>query len=169
MNERGPVPAVLRRLRSLARPGGRQGLARYGIPVDRAYGVSLTDLRKVARELGTDHDLALRLWSTGVHEAGLLATIVADPTTLTEAEADAWLVDLDGWDVCDGFCSNLVVRTPFARRKVREWVRREPEFERRAGFALIAALAVKDKGANDRSFEAYFPLIRRAPPTPATS
>jgi 3-methyladenine DNA glycosylase AlkD len=120
-------------VRTLQRMGDRsrlEGMARFGIDTGRAVGVTVTELRRVARELGRDHDLASALWASGIHEARILASLVDDPALVTEAQMEAWVVDLDSWDVCDGLCGNLFDRTPFALDKAIEWSAREPEFEK---------------------------------------
>jgi 3-methyladenine DNA glycosylase AlkD len=152
---------VLARLRSLARPGGREGMARFGIATERALGVRIPDLRRLAREIGRDHGLALRLWRTGVHEARILASMVDDPARVTERQMETWARSFDSWDVCDQVCMNLFDRTPFAHAAAARWARREDEFVKRAGFALMAALAVHDAAAEDRRFVRFLPLIER--------
>jgi 3-methyladenine DNA glycosylase AlkD len=108
-------------------------MARYGIRTDHAFAVTVTELRGLARRLRPDHELAAALWSSGVHEARILASLVDDATLVTEEQMDAWVSGLDSWDVCDAVCGNLFDRTPFALDKAVEWTGREPEFERRAG------------------------------------
>jgi 3-methyladenine DNA glycosylase AlkD len=135
-------------------------MARYGIRTDHAFGVTVTELRGLARRLRPDHELAAALWSSGVHEARILASLVDDATLVTEEQMDAWVSGLDSWDVCDAVCGNLFDRTPFALDKAVEWTGREPEFERRAGFALMAWAAVHRKDLPDRAFAALLPTIR---------
>jgi 3-methyladenine DNA glycosylase AlkD len=137
-----------------------EGMARYGIRTDRAVGVTVTELRRLARGLRPDHELAAALWTSGVHEARVLASLVDDPGLVTEAQMDAWVRALDSWDVCDAVCGNLFDRTPFALDKAIEWSGREPEFERRAGFATMAWAAVHRKDLPDRAFAALLPTIR---------
>ncbi len=138
------------------------GMARFGINPDGTLGISVADLRKIARELGRDHDLAEALWQSGIHEARILGVLVDDPKQVTEEQAERWVVDVDSWDVCDQLCMGLLRKTPFAHAKAKSWCRRKETFVRRAGFALIATLAVHDKKAPDKTFAAYLPLIRRA-------
>ncbi|MFH1485002.1 MAG: DNA alkylation repair protein [Chloroflexota bacterium] len=151
---------VLERLKSLSDPRAVEGMARYGINPESALGVSVPNLRKLARELGRSHELARELWASGIHEARILACLVDDPQDVTEEQMEAWVRDIDSWDVCDGCCGNLFDRTPFAYKKAVEWSSREEEFIRRAGFVLMAALAVHDKRAEDSRFERLLPLIR---------
>ena len=137
-------------------------MARYGIRTDHAVGVTVTELRHLARGHPPDHELAAALWASGVHEARILASLVDDPTLVTEAQMDAWVSVLDSWDVCDAVCGNLFDRTPFALDKAVEWSAREPEFEKRAGFALMAWSSTHRKDLPDRSFAALLPTIRES-------
>lgn len=136
-------------------------MAGFGIQGARVYGVRVPVLRQMARRCGRDHELALRLWDSGVHEARLLASMVAEPRLVTEELMERWAADFDSWDVCDQCCGNLFDRTPFAYQKAREWSEREGEFVKRAGFALMAYLAVHDKKAPDERLADFFPLIER--------
>ena len=150
---------TLARLRALSNEENRLGMARFGIDVSTAFGIKVTTLRQLAKEIGRDHQLALQLWDAGYHEARMLATIVDDPAQVTEAQLEAWVKALNSWDLTDGFTGNLADKTPFAYEKATEWSRRQPEFERRAGFSMIAWLAVHDKAAPDEKFAAFFPHI----------
>lgn len=150
-------------VRTLERMGDRsrlEGMARFGIDTGRAVGVTVTELRRFARDLGRDHELAAALWASGVHEARLLASLVDDPDMVSEAQMEAWVADLDSWDVCDGVCGNLFDRTPFALDKAVEWSSREPELEKRAAFALVASAAVHRKDLPDAAFASLLPVIR---------
>jgi 3-methyladenine DNA glycosylase AlkD len=137
-----------------------EGMARFGIRTDSAVGVTLTELRRLARGLRPDHELAAALWASGIHEARILASLVDDPALVSQAQMNAWVADLDSWDVCDGVCGNLFDRTPFALDKAVEWSTREPEFEKRAAFAVMACAAVHRRDLPDAAFEALLPLIR---------
>ena len=130
----------------------RAGMSRFGIKVDRAFGVSMVDLRSLAKIIGKDHQLALDLWETEFHESRLLSTIIDVPSKVTEEQMEHWVSEFDSWDVCDQCCSNLFSRTPFAVRKAREWAHRDEEYVKRAGFVMMAALAVHDKKAEDGLF-----------------
>jgi len=152
---------VLERLRSLANPDAVAGMARYGIAAEQAFGVSMPELRKLGKEIGTDHKLAAQLWQAGIRETRILASIIDDPQLVTEEQMDGWAGDFDSWEICDQCCMNLFARTPFARRKCVEWSAREEEFVKRAAFALMARLAVSDKRAPDDIFEQFLPLIKR--------
>ena len=120
----------------------------------------MPDLRKLARAIGRDHDLAIALWETNVHEARLLAGMIDDPAQVTEAQMEVWVHDFDSWDLCDQVCGNLFDRTPYAFRKASEWTLREDEFVKRAGFATVACAAVHRKDVDDERFEVFLPIIR---------
>jgi 3-methyladenine DNA glycosylase AlkD len=152
---------VLRRLRALANPANVAGMARFGINPSGTLGVSIPILRRIAREVGTDHALAAALWASGVHEARILAALVDDPARVSRAQMNRWAADFDSWDVCDQVCSGLFDRTPFAFQKALAWAERREEFVKRAGFVLMAALAVHDRQAPDAAFERCLPVIAR--------
>jgi len=124
--------------------------------------VSVCSLRKIAKRLGTNHGLALTLWATGNHEARLLACFVDDPAAVTEEQLETWACGFDSWDLCDQACTSLFDRTRYAWSKASEWARRDGEWVRRAGFALMTGLAVHDRSASDRAFLRFLPLIERA-------
>jgi len=152
---------IISRLRSLANPANVAGMAHFGINSENTLGLSIPTLRAMAREIGRDHRLAGELWTSGIHEARLLAGFIDDPKQVTDSQMEAWVKDFDSWDVCDQVCMNLFDRTPFADRKAVEWSGREEQFVKRAAFALMASLAVHDKKAGDERFEAFIPLIVR--------
>jgi 3-methyladenine DNA glycosylase AlkD len=136
-------------------------MARVGIAVDRALGVSVPQIRRIAKRTGTDHSLALELWDSGVHEARILATLVADPARITHREMERWATEIDSWDVGD-FAADLFARTPFATRLVQEWSTRPESYVRRCAFAMIARRAVSDRNATDAAFLRFFPTIHAA-------
>lgn len=152
---------IIVRLEAMADPEAVAGMARYGIRAAQTYGVPVPELRKLGREIGCDHELAQRLWAQGSREARLLAGLTADPRRVTEELLESWAAAFDNWEICDGTCMNLVERLPFAYRKAVEWSNREGEYVKRAGFVLMARLAVSDKKAADVAFEPFFALIRR--------
>lgn len=135
---------------------------RYGIVTRKAFGVPMTDMQKVAKGLGQDHDLAEALWKTGWYEARMVAAFVDDPARVTPAQMDRWCRDFDNWGICDTVCFKLFDRTPHAMAKVAQWSRRSGEFEKRAAFALLASVALHDKAADDDAFVRCLPLIERA-------
>jgi 3-methyladenine DNA glycosylase AlkD len=161
MDTRERLTAVMDELAAQASDENRAGMGRYGINVSNAFGVSVYELRRIAKGLGRDHDLAWALWNTGNHEARTLASMVDDPAVVTEAQMDQWAAAFDSWDVCDQVTSNLFDKTPFAYDKVREWSAAENEWVKRAAFATAAALAVQDKKAPDERFLAILELVRR--------
>ena len=151
---------ALEKLRALADPESLAGMAGYGIRTGRSWGVTLPKMRSLAREIGVSHRLAERLWDAGIRETRLLATMVDDPKVLTEEQAERWVKDLDSWDVCDGCCMFLA-RAELAPRKCVEWSARDEEFVKRAGFVVVARLAVGDETAGDELFEGFLPIIKR--------
>jgi 3-methyladenine DNA glycosylase AlkD len=150
---------VVERLRSLGNPKAVAGAARFGICVSNILGVSAPSLRQLAKDIGTNHALAGRLWKTGIHDARGLAALVDNPAQVTIAQMERWAADFDSWAVCDAACCCLFDKTPHAWDKAVEWTGREPEYVKRAGFVLMAALAVHDKKAPDERFEAFLPLL----------
>jgi 3-methyladenine DNA glycosylase AlkD len=155
------LAAVVAELRALGSEKNRAGMARYGINTRRAFGVSIAQLRPIARRLKPNHDLALELWKSGWHEARLLAALIDEPGKVTAEQLDSWVADFDSWDLCDQACSKLFVRTPFTEAKIVEWAEDEREFVRRAGFALLVAYTVHGKKVPDRRFLAYLDLVER--------
>ena len=156
------VEEVLGKLQARARPDQVEGMARYGMAADKRLGVSVPDMRKISKEAGKDHQLALELWKIGIPEARIVAAMVDEPKKLTDSQMEDWVKDLNSWDVCDQVCMNLFERTPLAWRKILDWSEREEEFVKRAAFALIACLAWHDKGAEDDRFLELLPVIQRA-------
>ena len=135
------------------------GLARYGLPTNKAFGVAMAVLRGQAKRIGKDHALALKLWDTGWLEARLLASLIGDPTLLTPAQMEHWCRGFDNWGEVDTACFALFDRSPHAWKKVAPWVRRRDEFQKRAGFVLMACLAAHDKKAPDACFLKFMPMI----------
>lgn len=157
-----PGVTVDEALRWLERHGTRrtrEGMARYGIPSDGAYGVTFGQLRTYARDLGRDHALAAALWSVGRYEARLLAALVDDPVQVTARQMDAWAADFESWADCDTVCFHLFDRTPHAWSRVRAWSRARAQFKKRAAFALLWGLTVHDRAATDRAFLDSLPLV----------
>lgn len=152
---------VLKRLKSHSNPEAVKGMARFGINPNNTYGVSIPTLRKIARELGRNHSLSLELWESGIHEARILASMIDIPEKVTATQMDKWVRDFDSWDVCDQSCSNLFDKTKAAYQKAVEWSLRHEEFTKRAGFALMAALAFHDKKAPNAKFLKFLKAITR--------
>ncbi len=155
------VEPVLKKMKAKARPDQLAGMARYGMVRENRLGVAIPDLRKMAGELGKNHELALKLWKTEIQEARILAAMIDRPEEVTEQQMEEWVKDINSWDVCDQVCMNLFERTPFARKKISEWSRREEEFVKRTAFSLIACLAWHDKKAPDQDFIELLPIIKR--------
>ncbi len=155
------VDVILKKLQDLGSLDNVAGMARFGIVTKKAFGVSAPEVKKIAREIGIDHDLALKLWKTEALEARGVACLVADPAKVTEDQMESWVADLDNWATCDTVTGYLFDKTPFAYCKAFEWADREEEFVRRAGFAMMASLAVHDKKADDAKFEAFLPIIAK--------
>jgi 3-methyladenine DNA glycosylase AlkD len=158
-------PRVVETLRWLERKGtkaNRDGMARYGIVAQKVFGVSMTTLKTFAKKLGRDHELALALWDTGWYEARMLTAFVDEPKRVTAAQMDRWARDFDNWAICDSICFHLFDKTPHAWRKIELWSGRKQEFVKRAGFALLASVALHDKKTADAPFIASLRLIRKA-------
>ncbi len=136
-------------------------MSRFGIQTSKALGVSIPQIRDLAKKIGIDHELAQQLWITGIHEARILATMVDDPAKVSEGQMDKWALDFDSWDVVDGCCGNLFDKTKFAIGKAHEWSKRKEEYVKRAGFVLMAELAVHDKKASNKTFLDFLPVIVR--------
>ena len=128
-------------------------VARYGITTqDKTLGVSMAHIQKLGKEVGRNHELANALWETGVYEGRMLAIYVAEPERVTPAEMDRWAADFDNWAVCDTVCFKLWDQTPHVWAKIGQWVKRREEFVKRAGFALLACVALHDKKGADAPF-----------------
>jgi 3-methyladenine DNA glycosylase AlkD len=155
------VKDVLGKLQSKAKPEQLKGMAKYGMAVEQRLGVSVPDMRKLAKEIGRDHKLALDLWKTGIAEARILAAMVGDTDKLTEEEMEDWVKGINSWDVCDQVCMNLFEKNQLAWKKIVDWSEREEEFVKRTAFSLIACLAWHDKKASDEKFIELFPIIIR--------
>ena len=148
-------------MRARANPANVAGRARYGIRGGNILGLSMPALRGLARQLGRNHALAEELWASGIHEARILAGLIDDPAQVTSRQMERWVKDFESWDVCDQVCSNLFDKTPLAWSKAVVWSGRRREFVKRAGFVLMAALAVHDQRAADAAFRPFFRLMIR--------
>lgn len=136
-----------------------EGMARFGIRTDRAVGVPLPLLRAAAKPYRRRHETAMALWESGVHEARILAGLIADPARFGPEDMDAWSAEFDSWDLCDQCCSNLFRHLPYVQGKVTEYVADGREFVRRTGFVLMAVLAVHDKEASDERFLEWLKVV----------
>jgi 3-methyladenine DNA glycosylase AlkD len=152
---------ILKELKSHSNPKNVEGMARFGINPKNTFGVSIPIIRKMGKEIGKNHELARQLWSSGIHEARILAGLIDDSKLVTEEQMEKWVKDFDSWDVCDQVCMNLFDRTKFAYKKAIEWSSRKEEFVKRAAFALVASLSVHDKKAEDERFLKFLPIIKK--------
>ena len=157
---------ILQRLEAERNPNALAGMARFGITPERAYGVKIPVLRQLAREVRTkdkaaNHALAQQLWANDSRETRILASMIDAPQLVTEAQMENWVVEFDYWEICDQCIQNLFEKSSFAYQKAVEWSKRDEEYVKRAGFVLMARLAVSDKKAADERFAAFFPLIER--------
>lgn len=152
---------VISLLKSMEDQKNKEGMQRFGIRGKNILGISVYDIRRMAKTIGRNHPLALKLWSSGIHEARMLACFVGEPDKVTENLMENWVKDFDSWDIVDQCCANLFDKTPFVEKKIREWTKRKEEFVKRSGFVLMAAKSVHDKEAKDSEFEKYFPIIKR--------
>ena len=155
------VQQVVNEIRKRGDDKAVAGMARFGIHTTTAFGVSAPQLRDLARKIGKNHEIAVQLWKTGIHEARILAGMVDDYTRVTQDQMEEWARNFDSWDIVDGSGGNLFDKTPFAVRKAHEWSARREEYVRRAGFVLMAELAVHDKKAANRAFLEFLPVIVR--------
>ena len=153
---------VLAQLERKGSKTGVAGMARYGIVAKKAYGVSVGEMRAMAKKIGRDHDLAARLFASGVQEGRMLAVLIDDPELVTSRQMDAWARGFENWADCDTACFHLFDKTPHAWKKITQWSTRKDEFVKRAAFALLASVALHDKKAPDQPFVSSLRLIERA-------
>jgi 3-methyladenine DNA glycosylase AlkD len=152
---------ILQELQAYGSDVNRAGMSKFGINTEMAYGVSIPIIRSIAKKYKRNHTLALDLWKTQVHEARLLAVFIEDPKQVTEVQMEGWVQDFNSWDLCDQTCGNLFIKTSFAYQKAVAWTYRNEEFVKRAGFAIMAYLAVHDKKADTDRLLEFFPHIER--------
>jgi 3-methyladenine DNA glycosylase AlkD len=152
---------IIAKLKKQADPKNVAGMARFGINASNTLGIPTPFLRKTAKEIGKNHELALELWQSGIHEAKILACFIDEVGKVSKEQMDNWAKDFDSWDVCDQVCMNLFDKTKWSFNKAKQWAKSNEEFVRRAGFALMASLAVHDKKAKDEDFIAFFPCIKK--------
>jgi 3-methyladenine DNA glycosylase AlkD len=150
---------ILSRLKAKARLDQLAGMARYGMKTENRFGIQMPELRSIAREIGKSHQLAMQLWATGIVEARILASMVAEPEKLTSRQMDCMVADVDSWDVGDQTCMNLFEKSALAWKKIEEWSQRDEEFVKRTAYGLIACLAWHCKTASDQQFMETFPAI----------
>lgn len=154
------LPQLKSELKKNVRPNALEGMARFGIDTSQAYGVSIPVLRQLAKQIGRDHKFAQTLWDAGIHETRIIASMIDEPDKVTKSQMDKWANDFNSWDVCDQCCSNLFRKTPYAHEKAMEWSESKKEFVKRAGFTMMAVIAVHDKKATDNDFDKFFKQIK---------
>jgi 3-methyladenine DNA glycosylase AlkD len=159
--ERWTKSLVLRELKNLANPKVREKMAYFGVNVPKAHGISAPVLHALARRIGKNHELAEQLWTTGIHEARILAALIGESGKVTSAQMERWVREFDSWDVVDAACCYLYAHAVPAWTKIKAWSRRREEFEKRAAFSLAAYLSYKDKTAPDARFERFLRVIER--------
>jgi len=151
--------SIIKELKSLRNPKNIEGMARYGINSPTTLGLCMPDLMRIAKETGKDHELAQRLWESGIFEARILAFTIDEWKLVTEQQMELWAKGFDNWAIVDGCCGHLFDKTPFAYKKAVEWSRKKEEFVKRAGFTMMATLTVHDKKAEDEKMLRFLPLI----------
>jgi 3-methyladenine DNA glycosylase AlkD len=160
-NEDWNVKRVVAELRRFSEKRNIEGMLRFGIRAKKVLGVSKPRIDELARKIRRNHALALRLWETGIHDARILAGMIAEKERVTAALMDRWVKHFDNWDICDGTCCHLFVFAEPAWTRAFAWSTRKEEFQKRAGFALAAYLAVHDKTAPNAAFQKYLQVIER--------
>lgn len=150
---------ILTTLKEKSSEENKEGMVKSGINTKDAYGVSAADLREMSKKFRKDHDLALELWETGIHEARILATVLADKNRADGELLEKWVMEINSWDLCDQFCNNLAYKTESGKMKVYEWAVQNETYIKRAGFALIANFAAKDETLTEAEIDSYCTLI----------
>ena len=161
MNHDSNFNDIIKKLKDVSNPDAVEGMARFGITPENTFGVSIPNLRNIAKETKKNHALAQQLWKSGFRETMILASMVDEPEMVTDEQMEKWVLDFDYWEICDQCCMNLFGKTGFAYEKAIEWSLRDEQFVKRAGFVLMARLAVSDKKADDSRFEQFFPMMLR--------
>lgn len=151
---------VIKKMKSLENPKAAKVRARFGINPDN-LGLTVTIVRGLAKEIGKNHNLALRLWESEIHDARIIAAHIDDSKQVTEDQMEQWAMDFNSWDICDSTCMHLFYKTQFAHEKIEEWTKRSEEFVKRAGFTLIASIAIHDKKLGSEKFDEFFSIIKR--------
>ncbi|MBP6927764.1 MAG: DNA alkylation repair protein [Caldisericales bacterium] len=153
------VEEAIKILSSAGKKENREGMAKFGINTEKAFGVSVVRIREIAKMVGKGHEKAQKLWETGFHEARIMACLIDNPKMVTREQAENWALEFNSWDLCDQCCMNLLDRLPFSYELAAEWAKREEEYIKRAGFAIMASLALHDKKAPDEKFLQFLDLI----------
>ena len=152
---------IIEKLQQSADTSRLEGMKRYAIDTSKAMGVTMPEIRKLAKQVKKDHHLALELWETGIRECQILASLIDDYKQVTPQQMDHWVGDFNSWEVCDQTCGNLFVCTPYVIEKALEYSLSEKEFVKRAGFVLIAEMQVHNKKIDDNDLMQFFPVIER--------
>lgn len=153
------IKSIIAELEKQKNPKNLKGMSNFGINTENALGISITTLRKIAKSIGLNTDLAIELWNVGYHESRILASMITDPKNVDKKLIETWVNDFNSWDLCDQCCNNLFRKTVFAIDYTFEWTESEREYVKRAGFVLIAVLSVHSKTITNRDFQKYFPII----------
>jgi len=152
---------IISKLKGKANTKSVEGMARFGMTSTNRLGISIPDMRKMAKQIGKEHDAAMEMWDSQIPEAQIVAALIAEPEKLTEKQMEHWVKDINSWDVCDQVCMNLFYKSPLAWKKIYDWSEREEEFVKRTAFSLIACIAWHDKTLADEKLIELFPLIKR--------
>ena len=166
---------IIKKLKALENPKNVAGMARFGIrPKIKVLGIPIPKLRKLAKEIlknvgsPTPHNLALKLFDSGTHEARILTGYIAEPEKITEKQFEKWVKTFDSWDVVDQVCSSCLYKTSFVVKKIFELAERKEEFVKRTAFTLICCLSAHNlpaqagKNMPDKEFIKFFPIIKKA-------
>jgi 3-methyladenine DNA glycosylase AlkD len=155
------IKTIIQLLRSAGKPENVAGMARYGIVSVKTFGASTPFIQALAKRIGTNHLLAQQLWATGIYDARVLAIFIDDPSLATNSQLERWVRDFDNWAICDGCCVHLFRKTKYAFKKAVVWSARKEEFVKRAGFTMMATLAVHEKTASDAIFKNFLRIVYR--------
>jgi 3-methyladenine DNA glycosylase AlkD len=153
------VEKIIDELKNLSSHKGKSTQQYFGIDTSRSFGLPTPQIRMIAKKIGKNHQLAMQLWKTGHHEAKHIAIFIADPKMITEKVAEQLLKDFNSWDTVDNCCGTLFTKIPFAFEKAIEWTKNKTEFQKRAGFVMMAELAIHNKTAEDKKYEKFFPYL----------
>ncbi|MCK5026085.1 MAG: DNA alkylation repair protein [Nanoarchaeota archaeon] len=156
-----PIDDIIKELKKLSVPNRKADFLRFGINIDNALFIQMPVLRDIAKSVGKNHKLVEDLWNTGIHEARIIACLIDEPDKVTEKQMEKWVKDFNSWDICDQCCNNLFRKTRFAHQKAVEWSSREEEFVKRAGFVMMAVLAVHDKKSEDNVFLKFLEIAKK--------
>ena len=155
------IDDIIKELKKLSVPNRKADFLRFGINIDNALFIQMPVLRDIAKSVGKNHKLVEDLWNTGIHEARIIACLIDEPDKVTEKQMEKWVKDFNSWDICDQCCNNLFRKTRFAHQKAVEWSSREEEFVKRAGFVMMAVLAVHDKKSEDNVFLKFLEIAKK--------